>query len=72
MSHNKGQTFQYIINLLSKNKIYTIEFELINMVDYGIPQKRVQLCIIGSLKSENLPKFFPIPIYYKKQVIRDL
>lgn len=71
LSHDKGKTFQYIINLLSKNKIYNIEFELINMVDYGIPQKRVRLFIIGSLKSENLPKFFPIPKYYKKQVLSD-
>ena len=72
LSHNKGKTFQYIIELLLKNYIYNIEFELINMVDYGIPQKRVRLFIVGSLKSANLPKFFPLPKYYKKQVLSDV
>jgi DNA (cytosine-5)-methyltransferase 1 len=30
------------------------------------------LFIIGSLKSANLPKFFPLPKYYKKQVLRNV
>lgn len=72
LSHEKGKTFQHIMNLLSKDQIYNLEFELIDMVDYGIPQKRVRLFIIGSLKSANLPKFFPLPKSYKgskKQVL---
>ena len=69
LSHEKGKTFQHIMNLLSKDQIYNLEFELINMVDYGIPQKRVRVFIIGSLKSANLPKFFPLPKSYKKQVL---
>ena len=71
-SHDKGKTLQHIINLLSKDQIYNIEFELINMADYGIPQKRVRLFLIGSLKSANLPKFFPLPKYYEKQVLSDV
>jgi DNA (cytosine-5)-methyltransferase 1 len=66
-SHDKGKTLQHIINLLSKDQVYKVEFELINMADYGIPQKRVRLFIIGSLKSANLPKFSPLPKYYKKK-----
>ena len=65
-SQDKSNTIQHIINLLSKDQIYNIEFELINMADYGIPQKRVRLFIIGSLKSANLPK------YYEKQVLSDV
>ena len=37
------------------------------MFDYGIPQKRVRLFIVGSLKSEKLPKNFPLPKNYEKQ-----
>lgn len=73
VSHEKGNTLQHIINLLSKDQIYKIEFELINMmVDYGIPQKRVRLFLVGSLKSANLPKCFPLPKYYKNQVLSDV
>lgn len=36
LSHNRRKLFQYIINLLSKNKIENIEFALINIVNYGI------------------------------------
>ena len=71
-NHNKGKTLEYIISLLSKDQIYNIEFELINMADYGVPQKRVRLFIIGSLKSVNFPNFFPLPKYYKNQVLRDV
>lgn len=71
-SHCEGNTLKYIINLLSKDQIYNVEFELINMVDYGIPQKRVRLFIIGSLKSASLAKFFPLPKYYKNQVLSDV
>lgn len=71
-SHDKGKTLQHIINLLSKDQIYNIEFELINMADCGIPQKRVRLFIIGSIKSANLPKFFPLPKSYKKQILSDV
>ena len=72
LSHEKGKTFQHIMGLLSKDQLYNLEFELIEMVDYGIPQKRVRLFIIGSLKSANLPKFFPLPKCYKKQVLGDV
>ena len=72
LSHDKGTTLQHIINLLSKDQIYNIEFELINMFDYGIPQKRVRFFIVGSLKSAKFPKFFPLPKNYKKQGLRDV
>lgn len=72
LSHNQGKTLEYIVNLFSKENLYHIEFDLINMEDYGIPQKRQRLFILGSLKSINLTNLFPIPKLYPKQVLRDV
>lgn len=66
LSHNQGKTLEYIVNLFSKENLYHIEFDLINMEDYGIPQKRQRLFILGSLKSINLTNLFPIPKLYPK------
>jgi DNA (cytosine-5)-methyltransferase 1 len=71
LSHNKGATLKYIIQLLQKDNLYTIEYEVINMVDYGVPQKRIRLFIIGTLKSLNL-KVFPIFGFEKKQILKDV
>ena len=72
LSHRKGETFQYILNLLSKNKTYKIEYELINMFEYGVPQKRFRLFIVGSLSSLNLKNFFPLQKSSKTQVLKDV
>lgn len=72
LNHNKGETFKYILNLLSKNKTYKIEYELINMFEYGVPQKRFRLFIVGSLSSLNLKNFFPLPKNHKTQVLQDV
>jgi DNA (cytosine-5)-methyltransferase 1 len=63
---------EFIINLLSKDNLYPIEFDLINMVDYDIPQKRQRLFILGSLKSINLRNLFPIPKLYRKQILQNV
>ena len=72
LNHDKGKTFQYILNLLSKNKTYKIEYELINMAEYGVPQKRFRLFIIGTLTSLKLKNFFPLLKKYKTQVLKDV
>ena len=41
------------------------------MFEYGIPQKRFRLFIVGSLNSLNLKKFFPLPKNHKTQVLKD-
>lgn len=68
LTHAGGATFKYILGLLSKNNLYSVEYKLINMVDYGIPQKRERVLIVGFLKKKN---FFPIPILFQKQLLGD-
>jgi len=71
LSHDKGTTLKYIIKLLKKDNMYHIETSLINMVNYGIPQKRVRLLIIGTLKVLNI-SILPITTSSKKLILKDV
>ena len=59
ITHDNGNTINEIINLLNKDKLYNVEYKLLNSVDYNVPQKRERVFIIGILKSENLNFTFP-------------
>ncbi len=59
LTHNKGETIREIIKILNKEELYTIEYKLLNSFDYGVPQKRERVFIIGTLKTENITFSFP-------------
>lgn len=68
LNHDKGQTFKRIKDELSSLENYTVYWELLNTKDYGIPQNRERLYIIGlrtDIQTE--PFFFP-----KKKVMDSL
>lgn len=46
LSHNKGKTFKDLLQLFSEVG-YTVEARLLDFSDYGIPQKRKRVIIIG-------------------------
>lgn len=46
LSHNKGQTFKFILSELSSLG-YSIDFELINAKNFGVPQNRERVFIVG-------------------------
>lgn len=50
--HDKGQTFSVIIDYLTKLG-YTISYEILNAKDFGVPQNRERIIIVG-VKS-NIP-----------------
>jgi DNA (cytosine-5)-methyltransferase 1 len=54
LTHNKGNTIKEIINLLDEEKLYNIEYKLLNAFDYSVPQKRERVFIVGILKTLNL------------------
>lgn len=61
LSSNKGEDFKTVIELLGEN--YNIHHQLINSCDYGIPQVRRRLFIVG--KRKDLGEFnykFPKPM----------
>lgn len=52
VSHDNGRTFAKIIEAL-KNLGYTIEYKILNALDYNLPQKRERIIIVGYLGSYN-------------------
>jgi DNA (cytosine-5)-methyltransferase 1 len=61
LSHNEGDSLKKIIINLNKNNLYNIVYKVLNAVNFGVPQKRERVFIIGMLKSENIKYEFPKP-----------
>ena len=59
LSHGSGRTFQRIIEVLT-NLGYLVEWEVLNSKNYGVPQNRERVYIIGHLRGQSRPKVFPI------------
>ena len=51
ISHHNGETLKFIISILEKN--YKIKYKVLNATDYGVPQKRQRLFIVGVRKDFN-------------------
>jgi DNA (cytosine-5)-methyltransferase 1 len=62
LSANKGKAFPIIINEF-KNSGYYIHYKLLNASEYGVPQKRERVFIVGFREFEDYFNFsFPQPI----------
>jgi DNA (cytosine-5-)-methyltransferase len=72
ITHNKGETFK-VMKEYFKKAGYNIEYEILNSKDYGVPQERRRVFIIG--KKGNKKFKFPkkeIKIKTVKEAIEDL
>ena len=58
VSHDKGRTFETIKSKL-EDLGYTVYHKVLNALDYGLPQKRERIMIVGFLG--NIPFQFPSP-----------
>ena len=47
INHNKGETFKRILGELESLEHYSIHWDLLNTKDYGIPQSRPRVFIVG-------------------------
>ena len=62
-THDNGRTFNVIIDKL-KNLGYTVYYKVLNSLDFGVPQKRERIYIVGF--REHIQFTFPqAPKYYK-------
>ena len=61
LSHDEGKSLEKIIKTLNKNNLYNIVYKVLNAMNYGVPQKRERVFIIGTLKSENITYEYPAP-----------
>lgn len=66
LNHDKGKSFSKIKNDL-ENEGYQIVFKVLKCSDFGIPQMRKRLFIVGvkNIEVMNLKKFFDLDEYYE-------
>lgn len=59
LNHDKGDTFEVILSALDELG-YDVEWQVLNSKDFGVPQNRERVFIIGHLRGERGRKIFPI------------
>ncbi len=68
VGHNKGNTLKTILRVL-KELGYYIDYKVLNALNYGLPQKRERVIILGYYK----PILFPWPLPHSNRVsLKDL
>lgn len=75
VTHNKGQTFNQVLNILRQCNEYNVIYKVLNAVNYNVPQKRERLFIIGLKKKANVEFKFPQPLQTTpvlKDVLKDV
>lgn len=67
-NHDKGKTLETILNVLRNDLGYYVpEPQIVNAKDFGVPQNRERIYIVGFRKDQNVTSFeYPKPI--KKKV----
>ena len=60
LSHQRGATFGTIIRTLDELG-YDVQWQVLNSKDYGVPQHRERVYIVGNLGGTPRPQVFPAP-----------
>lgn len=58
LSHDGGKTFQTILRVLTELG-YEYQWQVINSKNFGVPQNRERIYIIGNLRASCRPEIFP-------------
>ena len=60
LTHEKGETLEHILSELNRTGKYIIKYKVLNANNYGVPQKRERIFIIGV--HQNIDKDFNFPV----------
>ena len=71
LTHEGGKTLKEVIERLSADELYTIQYQVLNASFYGVAQKRERVFVVGVLKSESKDFHYPSPDAEAK-VLRDV
>jgi len=59
LSHNQGNSFYTIISTLDELG-YDLQWQVLNSKNFGVPQNRERVFIVGHLRGTSRPEIFPI------------
>ena len=59
LSHDKGKTFERMLKILDELG-YDAEWQVLNSKNFGVPQNRERVFIVGHLRGERTYRVFPI------------
>jgi DNA (cytosine-5)-methyltransferase 1 len=59
LSHDFGLTFETIVETLDELG-YDLQWQVLNSKNFGVPQNRERVFIVGNLRGTNRPQVFPI------------
>ena len=62
LSHDGGQTFQTILRVLA-DLGYRVEWQVLNSKNFGVPQNRERVFIVGYLGERSGQEIFPLTTY---------
>jgi len=67
LSHDKGKTFGVILNTLDELG-YDLQWQVLNSKNFGVPQNRERVFIVGHLRGTSRPQVLPIKRKLQKNI----
>jgi DNA (cytosine-5)-methyltransferase 1 len=71
LSVNRGRDWQELLQYFAEETGYTVQYRVLNAVDYGVPQMRRRIIAIG-LRDGRKNFEFPVPTHGDSDLLREL